>query len=430
MAIEPLARISDRDTGGARTRAFLFDHIPKTGGTAFRAILAQIVGKENVSPWVSGRSELWAQQKYSSYPVISGHFHSPIPVIAPANQRARLTMLRDPVDRIVSEYYYYRNNVGTVQWNRLVGLAKEHSIGDYVRTLQGTRDTAICNFYARRFASQLSRQLGSDGKVLKLAKAALARYGFVGIQELFVDSVDLFCCRFGFPPMLEIPRLNITSSRKGVHDVDPETRARLEDLNRLDLELYEFARRRFEDEKRQIFHSFANQSDANESRPEESIRSETFETAASPAESFGDLSVEFWDALVRSSRSGTNILRSGEDVVLTLVVAAYEDVPDLTVGIEISDEVGEIVFGTNTFLMRETRSVLAGQTCRLEFAFSANMKHGKYFVGASLHTGATHEDRCFQWRDRIAQFTVVDDPASPFVGYCHVHPKLRWCGNA
>ena len=38
-------------------RSFLFDHLPKTGGTAFRTLLEEFFGRENVSPHLDGRSE-------------------------------------------------------------------------------------------------------------------------------------------------------------------------------------------------------------------------------------------------------------------------------------------------------------------------------------------------------------------------------------
>ncbi|HEY3777887.1 MAG TPA: Wzt carbohydrate-binding domain-containing protein [Rhizomicrobium sp.] len=382
-------------------------------------------GADNVSPWISGRSELWAQQRYAHYAVITGHFHSPIPMNLSPNGRARITMLRDPIERAISEYYYYRNDVGRVEWNKLAVLAKDYDLYGYVKFLQAKRDMAISNLYARRFASQVSRYLWSEKKVLELAKAALERYDFVGIQEQFVDSVDLFCCQFRLPPVPVTPRANVTSSRKGLRDVDADTYARLVDMNRLDVELYESACRRLENHKRRVFHAFARGGPSGETRSQQGTPSQK-RIRADTSESLGDRSVEFRDARLNGSASGSNILHSGEEATLSLIIDAHENVPDLTVGIEISDELGEIVFGTNTHLMRESRPVSAGVTYRVEFIFAVNMKHGQYFVGASLHTGATHEDRCFHWRDRITKFDVVDDSSSVFVGYCRLQPELRW----
>jgi hypothetical protein len=405
---------------------FIFDHIPKTGGSAFKSVLEQIFGAENVSPAVSGRSELWAEQKYAGYRVITGHFHSPIPRGDRTNRRARITMLRHPVDRAISEYYYYRNDVERVEWNRLAILAKDHDLYCYAKLLEARKDMAISNFYSRRFASQLSRQLWGDRKVLQLAKAALARYDFVGIQENFVDSVDLFCCEFGLPPILETPRVNVTSSRTALQELDSTTYDQLVKMNRLDIELYEHALSRFQAKKRHVFHRLAGNGASEMSLSEVSEWAQSRELNNSRSESFGDLSVEICSTTVVGRISGTQIIRPGEYTAIRMTIEAHIEVPELTVGIEISDELGEIVFGTNTYLLGRCQPVSRGHRYEIAFSFVANLKHGQYFVGGALHTGATHEERCFHWCDRLTSFDVADDMASDFVGYCRLAPDITW----
>src|ERR1700730_5412267 len=91
-------------------RRFLFDHLPKTGGTAFRSVLEDIFGRENVTQHLEGRSEIWAVQRFSGIGLIAGHFLSLIPGEDRWFGRVRLTLLRDPIDRSVSEYFYWRHH--------------------------------------------------------------------------------------------------------------------------------------------------------------------------------------------------------------------------------------------------------------------------------------------------------------------------------
>jgi hypothetical protein len=426
LALETIMRTSEADSPSASGRKFIFDHIQKTGGTAFKIVLEQIFGVQNISPAVSGRSELWAEQRYSDYTVINGHFHSPIPITGGRRERARITMLRDPIDRAVSEYYYYRNDVARVEWNKLAVLAKDHDLYGYVKLLEANRDAAISNLYARRFASQLSRQLWSEKKILALAKAALDRYDFVGIQEQFVDSVDMFCCQFGLPPVTDTPRINTTSSREKLENLDRRTREQLVRMNRLDIELYNYALARFQKEKRRIFHRGAGRGTIKTSLHEIRDWAESREASKKSSESFGTRTVEIVDSRIVGVVSGSNVLRPGEQVEVHLALMAHGDVPDLTVGFEISDELGEIVFGTNTFLHGKALSVSSGRRYEIVFAFPANLKHGRYSVGAALHTGSTHEDCCFHWCDTLCTFDVVDSAAADFVGYCRLVPEIRW----
>lgn len=410
-------------------RKFIFDHVPKTGGSAFKTVLEQIFGIESVAPAVSGRSELWAEQRYADYAVITGHFHSPIPLNGARRERARVTILRDPIDRAISEYYYYRNDVQRVEWNKLAVLAKDHDLYGYIKILEANRDMAISNFYSRRFASQISRQLWSDSKILGLAKTSLDRYDFVGIQEQFVDSVDLFCCRFGLPPVPDTPRVNVTSSRARLQDVDRKTREQLIRMNRLDIELYDYALDKFQAEKRRIFHQLAGCGAIKMSLAEIEIIAGNRESTRKHSESFGDRSVEFCEARIIGRHSGSHVVQPGEHTEIRLTLAAHRDVSDLTVGFEISDELGEVVFGTNTFLLGKSRSVSNGGRYEIVFSFPANLKHGQYSLGAALHTGSTHEDCCFHWCDSLCAFEVVDSMAADFVGYCRLVPDVSWWGG-
>jgi hypothetical protein len=405
---------------------YIFDHIPKTGGTALRTNFEQIFGPENVSPWISGRSELWAERRFSHFKMITGHFQSPVPMPATKHERVRITMLRDPIDRAVSEYFYYRNHVERIEWNKLAIFAKDHDLYTYVKLLDANRDAAVSNFYTRRFASQVSRALVSERRILSLAKQALAHYDFIGIQEQFADSVDMFCCRFELPLVPQLAQVNVTTSRAKLSELDARTREKLADMNRLDVELYEYAYQHLQDQKRAIFRTHAGKGMPKATPGDLDDWASARERAADSRESFGDRMVEISDASVIGSGSGTKSIRSGEETSICIGIVAHIDVPDLTVGIEISDELGEIVFGTNTYLMHDCRPVCAGHRYHLEFRFDANLMHGRYFVGASLHTGATHETRCFHWCERLTTFDVADEGSADFVGYCRLEPRLHW----
>ncbi len=405
---------------------FLFDHLPKTGGSAFKTVLEQIFGVENVSPAVSGRPERWAKERYAGYRVIHGHFHSPVPMRGMLDERVRMTILRHPIDRIVSEYFYYRNDVERVTWNKLAILAKDHDLGSYVNTLVKAGDSAVSNRYCRHFATQISRQWLSDSKLLSFAKQSLARYDFVGIQEHFVDSVDVFCCLFHLPPVTDIPLVNVTSSRAAVSEIIAEARETLRRVNGPDIELYEFALRLFQSKKRAVFRSVAGAGSLKSSLEEIDAWGEARSNAAADSESFGDRSVEFCKVDVTGERSNCHLIMPGEPATISFEIAAHVDVPDLTVGMEISDELGEIVFGTNTHLLGRSQPVRRGHRYCVTFSFPANLKHGSYRVSAALHTGASHEERCFHWCDPIASFEVSDDAAAGFVGYCRLEPRITW----
>jgi hypothetical protein len=250
----------------ARSDKFLFDHLPKTGGTALRTVLENVLGRENVSPHLEGRSETWAIQKFSRFRLISGHFLSLVPGDCRSGGRSRLTMLRNPIDRAVSEYFYWRHNSFEGVDDKLARWAQEHDICTFFKMREDSNETAVTNFYAKHFSTKLSRQLPDADALASLAKESLAKYDFVGIFEHMHDSVDLFCWQYRLPPVKNVPRVNVTSYRVDVESLGGEALAQLKRLNVLDLELYDFALDLFEQKKRRMHHELIRKNDVRARR--------------------------------------------------------------------------------------------------------------------------------------------------------------------
>jgi hypothetical protein len=430
MTIEQVARLPENPPATADVKSgFIFDHLPKTGGSALRLVFEEIFGAENVSPHLNiGKTEQWAEKNRSSYRMIVGHFHSPIPRMGLSQQRVRMTMLRDPIDRALSEYFYFRNDVHNAPWDKLVTHAKEHDLYAYIKMLEAKGDIAVSNRYAHHFAAQVSRGPWRERELLSSAREAIGAYDFVGVQEQFVDSADVFCCVYGLRPAAKIPRANTTSERIALRDLDSRTRERLIRLNQVDLEIYNLVCSRFQSQKREIFarHEAAGPVCAKAIDGQEKAIL-TLATQSEPKiGSFGDRAVEFCAARVSGYSSRDGAVNTGETAFVRLTIAAHIDVPDLTVGLHIADDVGEVVFGTNTYILGEGRPVEAGKKYEAIFMIKADIRHGRYFVGGSLHTGASRADRCFHWCEQLAQFDVVDGANGPFVGYCRLDTRVEW----
>jgi hypothetical protein len=429
-------------------RKFLFDHLPKTGGTAFRTVLEELFGPENVTPHLEGRSEIWAVQRFSGTRLISGHFLSLIPGNDRLFGRIRVTLLRHPIDRAISEYFYWRHHAGEGGVaDKLGQWAQKYEIGDFFKARQESDETGAVNFCANHFASRISRNLGDKQRTLALAMKSLKSYGFIGIYEHLHDSVDMFCWQYRLPPVKEIPRVNVTAARVRVADLDSRTFDRLVAMNDLDTQLYDFALQIFETKKRRMFRELletkarrrqpelehprgsvgvadaacdVDEAGGHDNRPNGAPR------VLRKHESFGTRDVEIVAAQVIGSRSGSHEVGPGEPVALSISISAHADVPNLTVGFDVSDSYGEVVFGTNTYLRGALKPVRAGCDYDIVFRFKANLNRGRYSVGAALHTGANHTDCCFHWRDHVTEFDVVQLVGTDFIGYCRLEPTIEW----
>ncbi len=153
-----------------------------------------------------------------------------------------VTMLRDPIDRIISQYHYMlrippeQRGLGT--------LDGVHSLEDYVTR---SRQAPVFN-------NEMVRLLGGDIRepalpatrhTLERAKRNLERFVVVGLQERFDESLLLMrrALGWGWPA---IRHLNVTGNRPQVETIDADTRDLIARRNDLDLELYEYGRACFE----------------------------------------------------------------------------------------------------------------------------------------------------------------------------------------
>lgn len=421
---------------------FIFDHIQKTAGTALRSVFEAILGADQVSPPVIDKSLNWAIEKLSSYRMIIGHF-MPLPYDGLDDGRAQMTVLRHPIDRALSEYFFLRNDAASVSRGDAASLAKRFELDDALARGEGRR-MGLSNRMSRHFAMRISLDLRTDEQILSLAKTALSHYDFVGLYEHLADTVDLLCLEFCLPPALEIPKLNVTTSRMGIGDLNPETLDRLTELNSVDLALYDYALSLFEERKREILRRVIQirytaevpaTSECLPPPPSREATTESIESMDLPVdlpvppprpECFGDRRVEIREAQVFGSMTGTNQIKVGEETTIRLVVVAHEAIGDLVIGIKISDRTGEPAFGINTELLTAPRAVAAESRHELTFSFPANLNLGPYFVTVAAHSSSDQPEHCFHWWDGAASFDVVDYLGPRFAGYSWLDTKVDW----
>jgi hypothetical protein len=150
---------------------------------------------------------------------------------------AYVTMFREPVTRVVSLYRYVR---ATPQ-HFLYEQAQEMSVTDFVMS---ENDVAVANDQTRQIAGVAGSPTVAD---LERAKANLADFAAVGLMERFDESVLLFKRRFGWTIPWYV-RKNVTPG-DSIH-VDTQTREVICAKNSLDIALYDFARRLFDEQVR------------------------------------------------------------------------------------------------------------------------------------------------------------------------------------
>ncbi|VWB12549.1 ABC transporter ATP-binding protein [Burkholderia metallica] len=130
--------------------------------------------------------------------------------------------------------------------------------------------------------------------------------------------------------------------------------------------------------------------------------------------------------LLDQSGQPVEIIGVAQPVALRVKVKCVKAIPELVVGYMIKDRLGQTVFGTNTYHLKQVLVDLAeGQTVELHFEFLANIGVGSYSVAVALHTGDAHLANNYQWRDHALVFNVVNIKMDDFVGVAWLPTTVR-----
>lgn len=152
----------------------IFLHIPKTAGQSVHAALVNAFGKDNVCPArVNDQLRRFSITELNRYQVFSGHFDWAL-LDCIKGPKYVFTILREPIDRILSFYFYLRDEAEKLPKEQLISperqgmkAAFELSPRDYF--LGGTPhirrflDDHYDNFYTYYFAG---RYYESRGKMI------------------------------------------------------------------------------------------------------------------------------------------------------------------------------------------------------------------------------------------------------------------------
>jgi hypothetical protein len=410
---------------------YLFHHVMKCGGTSIRLIFEKILGSSNVL-WAVDRDVDLSPASLSRPTLIGGHFPHLFGSYFHAD-RSYISMLRSPTDRVLSHYFFYKNNdpVKNIPIKKTQAL----SLSEFIHSEDPDIILYLSNFQTKIFAylDPSVCNLGMD-ELLKKAQEHLGRFAFVGLYEEFCDSVDFCCLRFGFPPVPDIPRENVTKDRRFSHDLSQELLKKLARLNEADVEFYESAKNLFLRQKRSLLLRVIDlnkdsgliertTSPLDTSESCEHSRSASHEEGVPNA--WGDFDIRFVEVSLSGSRSGSNTIITGEDIILRMFVESVRGVGNVTAGFSVKDSAGATLYGTNSYHLKEEILVEKSKKYCIEFRFRADLGLGDYFVSCALHTGSTHSERCHHWWENAISFSIVDCLEPLFIGPVRLPSSVR-----
>lgn len=217
----------------------VFVHIPKTAGTSFRDALCTGFGSEAVSPaFAASRISPEEAERLRAYQVISGHI-SMADVTRHFPDAAPFTILREPIDRTLSWYYYARQQAGGQHAD--VDAAKANDVDAFFALDPAIAFRNVFNRQVRQLGDHVLNSEVDLAAALDRAKRALEACVWVGRQEHL--AADLARLPAALPQMagVSLPALNITTERRALSEIAPALLDQIASYNRYDLALYEHA---------------------------------------------------------------------------------------------------------------------------------------------------------------------------------------------
>ena len=252
---------SDKDT------KVVFLHIPKTAGTVVHEILAARFEKAEICPERFRGLGKYSVEELEKFRYFSGHF-TMSQVDRIPGKKFVFTIVRNPVDRILSLYYFWRRHRDEfVRTHKLRGprLAKKLPLVDFLAVDQQTPRDAIDNEMARILAGAVwvgdgglyyegaidNRRLVSRFEVIRRAVNALTRIDYVASIDSLDDDLKAIFLKLGWGNYsCRTPRINtrqdLTENLEQIDDQELgyETWVELNRLTELDQIVYTIGRLR------------------------------------------------------------------------------------------------------------------------------------------------------------------------------------------
>jgi len=151
-----------------------------------------------------------------------------------------ITMLRDPVERVLSGYYYIWESPG----HRLHSDLVENRVS-LQQFIENEMSPLVGNGMTRQIAGDRATPPCRE-TLDKAIRRVKNHFGIVGLVERFDESLLLMQRRYGWTDTTYRKR-NVTSDRPGKRDVQDGILELIRERNQLDIELYRWAKSRFEE---------------------------------------------------------------------------------------------------------------------------------------------------------------------------------------
>jgi hypothetical protein len=258
-AFEGQIIMSDNKTTPEQT--VIFVHIPKAAGTTLDYIINRNLPQQSIYTMLKDSSlddfKNLSDLRKSQIRLVRGHIGFGLHRFLP-KPCAYFTLLREPIERTISYYYYIR--CATDHWWHDRVNAENMSLFDFINLrLDASADngqTRLLSGLETGYEVEFGK---CDRQMLEAAKINLREhFTVVGLVEEFDATLLLLQRGFGWRKLAYVKQ-NVSTNRPKRREIPQATLDAIARVNSLDAELYEYAKTLFEEQVRQHGASFARE---------------------------------------------------------------------------------------------------------------------------------------------------------------------------
>ena len=230
----------------------IFMHIPKAAGSTLHSVLTRCYRRNETFNVKGARSPEVAEFAASRIEdrvrirLVKGHllfgFHKYLP-----RPSTYITILRDPVDRVISHYYYVMRRPHHRLYETVTSA--NMSLEEYVES--GTA-LELNNGQVRAFygTDHLNVEFGRCTRAMfdEATRNMRSHFSVVGTADRFDEALLLMKHRLQWNRQPFYLAKNVTKDRPSLRNVPKHVIRKIQDANELDIEFFDAARRSFDEE--------------------------------------------------------------------------------------------------------------------------------------------------------------------------------------
>jgi hypothetical protein len=228
-------------TASRRGHKILFDHLPKCGGSSLNKYLEAHYPRRKIFslntyalPSSLENFRKLSQKKRYGYDLVKGHMaHKLLDHVHP--ECIKVTVLREPVDRIVSHYYYAKGSPSHYLYSHI--HSNQMSLVDYANS---NLSAELRNWYTVHYSGLTSQEAERNPResIDKACETVLTRYNIIGFLDDFSFFADTLRKQANFRYAYTNTKINVSEGRPRVENLEASIIDKIKQINYLDIELY------------------------------------------------------------------------------------------------------------------------------------------------------------------------------------------------